>query len=338
MANIYYDYQRVLSYNATFNFLTGSRGCGKTYGAKKFVIKDAIYNGNQFVYLRRYKTELDESCEGFFDALKAKGEFEEVEFTIKKKKSSVEFKADDVIIGYGLTLSTSLYLKSREFPFVKNIVFDEFLIDAGTVHYLKNDVETFLDVVESVGRDRDIRVFLIGNAVQRANPYYNYFDLDTPYGTDIKTYRDGGILVQNINLEEYKEMKRQTRVGKIISDTKYGKYAIENQWKHENRVFIEKRSPQAKFSFNLKINEMRLGVWADFKIPKIYICSAFEPSALVTYVVDTKDHDSNTKLMKGNMSTLMRMLIYHYRNGNLCFETQKIKGIVLPYLNKYVNS
>ena len=35
----FYDYNRIKSYNTLFNFILSARGNGKTYGAKKFVIK-----------------------------------------------------------------------------------------------------------------------------------------------------------------------------------------------------------------------------------------------------------------------------------------------------------
>ena len=54
---MYYDYQKVLSYNALLSFIIGERGVGKTYGAKKFCIKNYINKNDEFVYLRRYKTE-----------------------------------------------------------------------------------------------------------------------------------------------------------------------------------------------------------------------------------------------------------------------------------------
>ena len=51
----------MLSYNAILNFIIGERGVGKTYGAKKHVVNRFIKKGEQFVYLRRYKTELKDS-------------------------------------------------------------------------------------------------------------------------------------------------------------------------------------------------------------------------------------------------------------------------------------
>ena len=54
----YYDYGPVLSRNALFSFVVGGRGLGKTYGFKHWAIRDWIRSGSEFVYLRRYKSEL----------------------------------------------------------------------------------------------------------------------------------------------------------------------------------------------------------------------------------------------------------------------------------------
>jgi predicted AAA+ superfamily ATPase len=38
----YYDFKYVLSHNAVYNFVVGARGLGKTYGAKKMVIRNYL--------------------------------------------------------------------------------------------------------------------------------------------------------------------------------------------------------------------------------------------------------------------------------------------------------
>ena len=48
---MFYDYSKLLSYNALLNFVIGERGVGKSFGAKKFVITDYLKNGNEFVYI-----------------------------------------------------------------------------------------------------------------------------------------------------------------------------------------------------------------------------------------------------------------------------------------------
>ena len=70
---MFYDFNKLLSYNALLNFVIGERGVGKSFGAKKFVISDYLKSGNEFVYIRRYKTELDNAYEGLFDQLQNEG-------------------------------------------------------------------------------------------------------------------------------------------------------------------------------------------------------------------------------------------------------------------------
>ena len=50
---MYYDYNRILSYNAYLNILIGERGVGKTYGASKFVTSQFIKKRRR---IRIYKT------------------------------------------------------------------------------------------------------------------------------------------------------------------------------------------------------------------------------------------------------------------------------------------
>ena len=57
----YYNIDDTLSRDRLFNFVVGPRGVGKTYSAKNRVIKNFINKGEQFVYIRRYDTELQKS-------------------------------------------------------------------------------------------------------------------------------------------------------------------------------------------------------------------------------------------------------------------------------------
>ena len=66
---IYYNYDRIISYDALLYMLIGERGVGKTYGASKLVVKEFIKKKRQFVYLRRYKTELSKSSKKFFSII-----------------------------------------------------------------------------------------------------------------------------------------------------------------------------------------------------------------------------------------------------------------------------
>ncbi|MGN1371257.1 MAG: phage DNA encapsidation protein [Candidatus Coprovivens sp.] len=192
--------------------LSENVGVGKTYSISKFSIKDFINKDNQFAYIRRYKSDLKEAVPQFFDALIKNEEFSDVKLNTKGKK----FYCNDNICGHAMTLSTAQDLKSSNFNKVKNLIFDEFMIEEGQKkYYLKNEVEIFLNLVETIARLRDVRIFLLGNAVSVTNPYFLYFDLSLPYNSDIKTFRNGTILVNYTKNQEYREVKRKSRFGEM---------------------------------------------------------------------------------------------------------------------------
>ena len=56
---MYYNGGELLSKNRLINFIIGNRGGGKTYHWKVRAIKDFLNNGKQFIWLRRYNTELE---------------------------------------------------------------------------------------------------------------------------------------------------------------------------------------------------------------------------------------------------------------------------------------
>lgn len=94
-------------------------------GGAKFVTKQFIKKGEQFAYIRRYKSDLKNSVPTFFNAIVENREFPNHELQVKSGK----FYCDNEICGYSMTLSTAQDLKSSNYNKVKNLIFDEFIID-----------------------------------------------------------------------------------------------------------------------------------------------------------------------------------------------------------------
>lgn len=105
--NIFYDYNKILSYGAMLNFLLGERGVGKTYGATKFVINQFLKKNEEFAYIRRYKNEISESVPKFFRSININNEFPNYSLYNKGKT----FYIDGCPVGYAMTLSTAQDLK-----------------------------------------------------------------------------------------------------------------------------------------------------------------------------------------------------------------------------------
>ena len=330
--NIYYNYDRIISYNALLNMIIGPRGIGKSFGATDFVTNQFIKKGDEFVYLRRYKTELSRGVKNFFSALIHEEKYPEHKLETK----GLTFLIDDEVAGYGMTLSTAQQLKSSNFPKVKTIIFDEFLIEPGQGHYLKNEVFAFLGLIETIARTRDIRVFMLGNSVTEINPYFLFFYISIPYNNDIKLYKDGMILLQYVSGIEFAKAKRGTRFGKLVSGTDYEEYAIDNKFIDESKMFIEHKTGNSKFSFSFIYKGNKYGVWIDYNIGKMYVSNDYIDNGLC-FATTTEDHSPNTMLYSiAKKYNCWNTFIQEFKLGNVYFENMKIKNVSKEVLKNII--
>ena len=136
----YYNYNRILSYNVPVNVLIGERGVGKSYGAKKYVIKQFLKNQSQFIYLRRYENELKSVFEK--DKSNSKDFFDDVKSSFKKhdlKASNRKFYIDNQCFGFAKRLTEAQDLKSATYNNVKTIIIDEYPIEKNKRYYLPDE-------------------------------------------------------------------------------------------------------------------------------------------------------------------------------------------------------
>lgn len=318
---MYLDLSKILSFNALLNFIIASRGIGKSYGTTKFVIKKFLEKQEEFVYIRRYKSELQKSIPKFFDAMIKNEEFKDVLFGHKGSQLLINEK----VAGYGVTLSTAQQLKSTNFSNVKTIIFDEFIIEKGQGHYLKDEVNIFLGLIETIARLRNVRVLLLGNSADLINPYFLYFDMRLPYNNDIITFKNGLIALQYATSSEYINVKKQSRFGQLVKDTSFEEYAIENKFVYENNDFIEKKDKDSRFSFAFIYKDYTFGVWINWNNGKMYISNDYDSNGLM-FATTTNDHKPNTMLLSvAKKYYSWNTFINNYKLGNVYFESLKIK-------------
>ena len=193
-----------------------------------------------------------------------------------------------------------------------------------------------LDFIETIGRLRDIQVIFLGNNTSFYGcPYTAYFDLELPYGSEFKTFKNGTILVNYVKNEVYREAKRNSRFGKLIDGTAYGKYAIDNKSLRDNFYFIEKRPSNAQFYGMLIVNGTYLGIW-NGKNGYLYLSSDYDPNSKEKFVFDYSDHTEQTIFTNARENWYLRMCVKGYKQGWLRFENQKIKTIAVSLLNKCI--
>ena len=328
---MWYSYDKVLSYNAMMNMIIGERGVGKSFNLKVYLLNRFKKKHRQFIYLRRYDTELQKSLkkDEFFSDIRNDPSLINDEMHVKGERLYI----NDELCGYAIPLSKASIYKSVPFPDVDMIMFDEFLIDNSTYHYLPDEPERLLDFIETVGRLRNIKIFMLGNNTSMINPYFDYFNISLPYNTDIKTFKEGLILINYIKNEVYREVKRKSNFGKLIDGTKYGKYAIDNESLKDNNNFIKKKSPNSKFFFNLILNGHTYGVWMDYNSTDMFISKHYNANHPVNITFNYQDHSENTIMLKSK-SVFFQNLVSHYMNSCLYFETLQIKSDVTRLIHK----
>lgn len=322
---MWYDLNKTLTYNCLFNIVIGNRGCGKTYGAKKRAIKQFLEKGYQFIYLRRYETELDDVKEGLFNDINLNNEFPGHTITYKGDA----YFCDEMLMGYCMALSRAHYYKSASFPMVYLILYDECIIDeSGTSRYLKNEVRKLLDFYETIARMREgVIVFLLANALSIINPYTMFWNISMPYKSNIA--RKGEVLLQLVQDVDFIEAKKKTRFGKLIEGTEYASYSIDNKFLLDNDNFVSKKTDKSSYYFTFKYNGDLYGVWVDFSIGKFFVSKDVDPFFKMVYCVTLDDHTPNTMLLKSSAKSVhFKMFIDSYKQGNVFFESLKVKTVV----------
>lgn len=320
----WYDINRTLTFNALYNMIIGSRGCGKTFGAKEWAAKDFIKSEGQFAFIRRYDSELNSLVvKKFWSDLEKENLFPEHELKVDGRV----FTIDDKQAGYAVPLSTARIEKGIPFPNVNKIIFDEFLIDNQSFHYLKDEVLAFLDLYETIARLRPVRVFFLSNAITRINPYFMFWDLELPRAKN-NIIKKGDVLVELVQNQEYIEMKKQTRFGKLVEGTKYAEYAIDNKFLRDTPDFIEKKSDRCSYLFTFRFKGDLFGVWYDYSRGRLWVSDNVDPSHRTIYSMTLEDHTPNTMLLKRyNQDNYFKLFVESYKQGNVWFESQRIKNI-----------
>ena len=322
----YYDISTILSYNKILNFIIGQRGGGKTFGAKKWAINDFLKKGNEFIWIRHFKQEIKQLKRNFWDDIIHSGLYPDVEFSISGDKLYINNK----LCGYLIALSTSNQLKSSSYPKVNKIIFDEFIFEKGHNHYRGDEVNDFVNLLDTIIRDRDnCRAVLIANNVQTTNPYFHYFNIRGDQTKRFVFDHNRGICIEFYTGDVYAQERLKTRFGQLINGTEYGDFSLYNKPLHDNNEFIQKRPNNSKFMYALLWKGYYIGVWYDIKNDLIYMSNQYDSSGII-FSMTTEDHVPKTLFLREfKKMSQIRDIKYAYSVGCLYFENQMIKRYFL---------
>lgn len=331
----WYSCNRLLSHNAFISFVMSPRGNGKSYSAKKLIIKNFLKSGAQSVYVRRKKTEIDEVKDTFWSDVSQ--EFPEHNFKIEGSVGYIDGKK----VVYFIPLSTSPNKKSSSYPRVNLIVFDEYIITKTTYNrYLKNEVVLLLDLVETVFRTRtNGRVLMLANSVSYVNPFFSFFDIVPKQEQRFTKYKKGLICLELFTDNDFMEEKKNTPFGRLIEGTEYSKYAVENEVLEDTNDFIcERGSFKYRYLACFKYEELKIGVWQNIEDESLFCDERIDNDNINKFCMTLEEQEEGFLYFKGYRNINLRLiLIRNSKNeGNIYYETQEIKKImqdrILPYI------
>lgn len=218
--------------DAQYYIAYGERSNGKTYSTLDFCIDEYFKKGYQFAYVRRWKEDIKLSnLQKLFDGILRDHKIEkyshgkwtgilyksrmfyftryETRVDEKGKKTTVKI-VDDQPFCYVYVLTDDEHDKGFESPMIYNILFDEFIARGS---YIPDEFTRFMGVISTIKRRRTgIKIFMLGNTINRFSIYFNEMGLTNiktqKIGTiDVYKYGDSGLKV----VCEYAEMTNKNR-------------------------------------------------------------------------------------------------------------------------------
>lgn len=333
----WYNYDKVLSYNAVINFIVGVRGNGKTYGAKKYALRRWVKHREQFVLLRRFGTELDTRHTFFADIAH---EFPDYDFRVYGKEAQaahVETRDDKKrrweTIGFFVALSAQQKLKGTSYHRVTTIIFDEFILEKGFLRELPNEVQAFLNFYSTVDRNQDkTRAFLLANAISIESKYFRHWKIVPDELPEISLHADGLVLAHFIDSGEFSESVGQTRFGKLVEGTEFAQMAMHNKFKDAHKELVEQKPATAKYFYTLETKEGTFSVWVDNPSGMMF-AQQKRPGNEKLLTLVAENMAPNKKLMTHTSNTISALRTA-FRQGRLMFDSASTRNAYLEVFPK----
>lgn len=211
MKNKYYSLKNILTKNAQYNVIFGERSNGKTYAVLRYGLERFVKHGEQLAIVRRWQDDFTgKRGLTMFDAIVSNGEVTRLTdgawtgiYYYGSRWYLCRYEDEkrivhDIPFAYGFSISSMEHDKSTAYPNITTICFDEFLTRTA---YLPDEFVLFMNVVSTIVRHRtNVKIFMLGNTVNRYCPYFKEMGLThvkemTPGTIDLYKYGDSALLV-----------------------------------------------------------------------------------------------------------------------------------------------
>lgn len=316
----------------------GNRTAGKSYYFKSRLIDTFINKKgvNEFIYLYRYKTDMNDCANNIFGDIAEK--YKGYEMTEKKLADGavVKLMLNGVQCGFCLALSMATKYKKMSALFVNvaHMFFDEYQDEDG--NYLDEEPKKLQSIHTTVARGhgeqtRRVPLYMCSNTVSILNPYYNAFGINKQLKKSTKYLRGTGWVFERTFNENASQAYKASSFNRAFGDSSYNKYAAENVYLNDNMALIGKPDGYSTYLLSVLYN----GEWYNIRRYSscIYVSTGADqtyPSRICFNVDDVVDDRS---LMVSSSSFIVVSLRTYFNKGLMRFENLKCKNMALDLLS-----
>lgn len=329
----FYDNRAIMSYNLPVMAIIGARSIGKTYSAKRQVLKDFIYKGRKFAFLRdndeaRKKLTLNNGDKFFADVKKAFNK--EFQGEIKGETITVNGK----LAGYLMSASLFQNFKGNSFEDVDTVIYDEFIPERGRNKNAYQGYE-FINMLYNIARTRkNVRVILLANALDRGNEILEILGIKINQGFGFYINREKGAIVHYCdNNPKFNRDRDASVVGKIIKGSAYEENLFNNKFVDDESEFFEKKPDKLRLYVILhnRENSVRIYIGRD---GYFYVTRDFNEDAHtgVRFVNNIEDVNSRLALIPKHV---IDPLVNAYNKSLFKFENANLKKFFVNFIKKY---
>lgn len=194
MKQKYYSNKRILEAGADYMLQLGERSNGKSYSDKYYLLYNAFHEKDfythfpldypQFAYIRRWDLEIKGKDVSQYFADMPVGEITGGAYdTVDVYQRRIYFGRTDPEtgkvyrgkeIGHCFAITQETHYKSLAYPRIGFAIFEEFITDSG---YLQKEPSRLFNLLSTIFRRRGGKIFLVGNTISRACPYFGDWGL-----------------------------------------------------------------------------------------------------------------------------------------------------------------
>lgn len=305
-SNGYVNIPEVLKHEATFIFIYGGRGTGKTYGA----LKEMIEGKHHFIYMRRLAAQTDivkkESMQPYKTLNDDMG-WSIQPFPINKYISAFyesDINEDGKVIPlgdqYGLltSLSTFSNLRGVDGHDIDTIILDEFIPELNE-RPIKGEADALFNAYETINRNRElkgeypVKLLCLANSNRIDNPLF----MELKLVRKAEKIRQEGkeylydpkrkMLLIDLYKSQISEAKSDTALYQLTKGTEFYEMAIRNSFINEERGRIETR-PIKEYRPVVSIGEITI---YKHKSRREYYVTTFRSGSPDSYTTGEKDRE-----------------------------------------------